>query len=376
MHDRRIPDRRSFLTTSISLAGTLAAPALVRAQSLGSSFKGQTLKAMVYSGINENTWRKFFVPQFEAATGAKLIIDAAWTEGVAKLKASPGSEPPFDILMTDPIQGYPTIDEGLLQKVNLANIPNFQKFHNRVRAGRVPEESWGVSFISSAMTLSWNTEAVPGGLQNWGQLLDAPARGNMMLCALYYMSIYTFACMKAAKENAVGKAAQMCLTNLDDVLNFARANRDAVKYWWPNTAEAVNTLVRKNVIAGNIHGNGLLAPMRDGRPVAGVIPTGDVAYVPLFLVVPKNVRNPALVEAALNHFCSEEFQRSSAETGELPANILSVAQAHAPKDKVWATAYPDTAAEFEALRFYPYEAYFKDLRKVTNTWEREIMRKS
>lgn len=375
MNDRSHSGRRVFIAQAAALAGSLAAPAIVRAQSMGSGFRGQTIKALVYSGINENTWRKHFVPQFEAATGAKVVIDAAWTEGIAKLKTAPGTEAPFDILMTDPIQGYPAIDEGLFQKVNLGNVPNLQKFHARVREGRVLQESWGIPFVSSAMTLGWNTEAVPGGLESWQQLLEAPIRGNMMLYSLYYMSLYTFAAMKAAKENAVGKAAEMLASDMDNVLKFARDNRDAVKYWWPSTSDAVNALARKNVVAGNIHGNGLLAPMRDGRPVNGRIPPGDVAYVQLFLVVPKNVKNPALVEAALNHFCSEDFQRASAETAELPSNIPAIAQAYAAKDKVWATAYPDTAEEFNALRYYPYDAYFKNLNKVRTAWEREIIRK-
>ena len=375
MNQRISPQRRVFIKHTVSLAGALAAPAIVRAQSMGSSFRGQTIKVLVYSGINENTWRKHFVPQFEAATGAKVVVDAAWTEGIAKLKTAPGNEAPFDILMTDPIQGYPAIDEGLFQKVNLGNVPNLQKFHARVREGRVLQENWGIPFISSAMTLGWNTELVPGGLESWQQLLEPPLRGNMMLYSLYYMSLYTFAAMKAAKDNAVGSAAQMLAADIDDVLKFAKDNRDAVKYWWPSTADAVNALVRKNVMAGNIHGNGLLAPMRDGRPVRGTIPKGDVAYVQLFLVVPKNVKNPALVEAALNHFCSEDFQRASAETSELPSNIPSIAQAYAARDSVWATAYPDTADDFNSLRFYPYDAYFKNLNKVRTTWEREIIRK-
>ena len=90
---------------------------------------------------------------------------------------------------------------------------------------------------------------------------------------------------------------------------------------------------------------------------------------------PKNVKNPALVDAALNHFCGEDFQRASAETGELPSNIPAIAQAQGQKDKIWATAYPDTIAEFDQLQYYPYDAYFKHLDKIKTAWEREIIRK-
>lgn len=377
MQEHDAANRRKFLKQAIQVAGAMALPGLAAAQPKppARDFKGQTLTALVYSGINENTWRKHFVPQFEASTGAKVVIDAAWTEGIAKLKTAPAGQAPFDLLMTDPMQGYPSIDEGLFRKVDFKSIPNMQRFHRKILQGRVYEEQWGVPLISSAMTLGWNTEAVGSGLESWQQLLEAPVRGNMMLYSLFYMSLYTFAAMKAAKERAVGKAGEMMMSDIDGVLRFARDNKDAVKYWWPSTADAVNALARKNVIAGNIHGNGLLAPMRDKRPVAGLIPPGDVAYVQLFLVVPKGVRNPALAEAALNHYCSEEFQRALAETGELPSNIPSIAQAYSQKDKVWSVAYPDSPAEFDALQYYPYDAYFKHLNKIRTTWEREIIRK-
>jgi spermidine/putrescine-binding protein len=382
MDQQKQAERRQFLQQGVGVAAGLAMPglaipgnAVAQARPEGRDFAGQTLTALVYSGINENTWRKHFVQPFEEATGAKVVIDAAWTEGIAKLKTAPANQAPFDILMTDPTQGYPAIDEGLFRKIELKNIPNLAKFHKRILAGRVYDEQWGVPFISSAMTLAWNTEAYPNGLESWTQLLDGPARGNMMLYSQYYMSLYTFAAMKAEKDRAVGKAGEMMMNDIDGVLRFAKENRDAVKYWWPSTADAVNALARKNVVAGNIHGNGLLAPMRDKKPVNGRIPPGDVAYVQLFLVSPKSVKNPALVEAAMNYFCSEAFQRASAETGELPANIPAIAQAQGEKDNVWATAYPNTQAEFDQLQYYPYDAYFKHLDKIKTTWEREIIRK-
>ena len=196
----------------------------------------------------------------------------------------------------------------------------------------------------------------------------------MMLYSLYYMSLYTFAAMKAEKDRAVGKAGEMMMNDIDGVLRFAKDNRDAVKYWWPSTADAVNALARKNVVAGNVHGNGLLAPRRDRRTGrrAGSRP-GDVAYVQLFLVSPKNVKNPALVEAALNHFsAARTFQRASAETGELPWNIPGDRAGPGREGQASGRRrIPDTAAEFDQLQYYPYDAYLRAPgRGQGPTWER------
>ncbi len=95
MIDHDSAKRRTVLQRA-RLGGRAGVAGLAAAQSrpAGRDFAGQSLTALVYSGINENTWRKHFVPQFEAATGAKVVIDAAWTEGIAKLKTAPGTRRP------------------------------------------------------------------------------------------------------------------------------------------------------------------------------------------------------------------------------------------------------------------------------------------
>lgn len=352
-----------------------ASPSPQATSGTSGDFEGRTLTILTYSGINETVWRDNFAPQFKEATGADVIVDAAWTEGIAQLQTA-GDSPPFQIMMTDPMQGYPARDEGLFRNIDLGALDNLNKFHPNIVQGRAVEEEFAVPFISSAMTLAWNTERVPEGLERWGQLLDSPLRGDMMLYNLYYMSLYTFAAIRADVEGAVGSASDMVRDDLDGVLAFAKENRDAVSYWWPSTADAVNALIGGNVSAGNIHGNGLLAPARDGEPVAGTIPEGDVAYVQLFLAVPAGVSDDEMdiVQAALNHYCSEEFQRAVAETGELPSQIPAIAKEYGAEHEEWAAAYPNTSEEFDALAYYPYEAYFADRQKIEETWDREILR--
>ncbi|MDQ4132596.1 MAG: extracellular solute-binding protein [Actinomycetota bacterium] len=336
-------------------------------------FPGQSITMLVYSGITERLYKDNFVPQFEAATGAKVTIDAAWTEGIARLQASPADNPAFDVVLTDPTQGLPAIQSGLFQQIDTDKIPNAKQFAPQLLDTSVWRDGWGLPFHSSAMTLATNTSARPQPYQSWAELLDSPPPQGVMLYNLPYMSVYTFAAMKAEKEGKVGQAASMLGDDPQGVMDFAVANRGLVKYFWPSTTDGVNALVNGEVAAGNMHGNGLLAPIRAGKPVAGVLPGGDVAYAQVFQAVPRGVRNLDLSIAAINHVASAEFQQALASSGEYSAAIPEIAQAQAAKDPVWAQAFPSREEEFAELRYYPYEALADP--QIAARWDREVLRK-
>ncbi len=158
------------------------------------------------------------------------------------------------------------------------------------------------------MTLAWDKETFPGGLRDRGDLLEAPARGAFTSYGSYYMGLFTFAAIKAAREGKAGQARQMLENDLDGVLNYAKENRDAVKYWWSATTDAVQAFLGKNVVAGSLHGNGLLAPVRDKKPLEFIIPERDRACVQLFFLVPKGSKNKDVAEAALDHITGSTFQ--------------------------------------------------------------------
>jgi spermidine/putrescine-binding protein len=147
-----------------------------------------------------------------------------------------------------------------------------------------------------------------------------------------------------------------------------------VKYFWPSTTDGVNALVKGEVAAGNMHGNGLLAPLREGKPIGGVVPPGDVAYAQLFFTIPKNVRNKDLAIAAINHVASEDFQRALAQSGEYSCAIPAIAEEQASKDPVYAKAFPHSDKDFAALSYYPYDVIVGQADRIDKVWDREVLR--
>jgi spermidine/putrescine-binding protein len=387
--DRRALLRRAGVLAGATLLGACArmedaptagdavgTPAPGDAAAPGGEFAGQSLTLLVYSGLTEELYRRFFVPQFSARTGAQVTIDAAWTEGIARLEAAGRDDVPFDLVLTDPTQGLPAIAAGLFQAFDTSRVPGAGNFAPRLLDTEVWTRGFGLPFHSSSMTLATNTSLRSEPYRTWAELVEDPPAQGVMLYSLPYMSLTTFAAMQAEQQGAPGAGADLLRDDLDGVLAYAVEHRDLVTYWWPSTTDGVNALVQGNVAAGNLHGNGLLAPIRAGEPVAGIIPPGTAAYAQVFFAVPTGVRNLDLSLAALDHVASEEFQRALASSGEYAAAIPSVAAEQAARDEVWAAAFPSTPEDFETFAYYPYDVYTAHAERIAEVWDREVLRQT
>ena len=341
----------------------------------GGDFDGEEITLLVYSGLTEDLYRANFVPQFEALTGATVTIDSAWTEGIARLEAAPDDAPPFDVVLTDPTQGLPAIEQGLFQQFDTGRVPNAAaNFHPSLLDTTVYDQGYGIPFTSSAMTLATNTELAEP-FTTWNELLARTPEQGFMLYNLSYMSLYTFAEMMAEAEGMdPGQGRDLLEGDLEGVLSFAAANGDKVGFYWLSTSAGVDALVNGEVAAGNIHGNGLLAPIRDGAPVTGTVPPGTEAYVQLFFGVPQGVRNLDLSLAALDHICSRAFQQTLAESGEYACAVQDIAEDYAGTDDLWAAAFPSTEAQFDALKYYPYDVYAANADRIAEVWDNEVLR--
>lgn len=340
----------------------------------GGEFKGQKLRVFVYTGATETMFREVFVPRFEAATGATVVVDPGWWDSIPKLKASPPGQPAFDLVLTDATQGYPAIKEGLFQKLDLTRIPNTANLSPSVLDTWVYRDGYGVTFPESMMTLAYNKEMIDFEPNCWGDLLKDGVKGKLGIYNSFYMSLYTFACMKVSLEGRPGTAHAEVGNNLKGVFAFAKEHRDRVKFWWPTSTDMVLNLTQKNCAAGNMHTREILQAMPHRKDLGAVVPAEDRACVQVMWVVPEGTRVKALAEEAINLLLSEAVQTEYARGGSMTP-IASVAKRTADRDPLWKQIFPSTEEQLRAVQYYPYEAYFKDWDDIATTWDREVLRK-
>jgi putative spermidine/putrescine transport system substrate-binding protein len=368
----RGPTRRQFLSSTTGLVAGVAA-GCGRGGNTG-PFAGQKLRIFVYAGGHERTMREVFVPAFEAKTGAAVVLDPGWWDAIAKLKASPKGKPAFDLVVTDATQGYPALREGLFQKLDVKRIPNRANLTPAVLDNWVYQEGYGITFPDSVMTLAYHKDLVKFQPSGWDDLLRDDVRGKVALYNSFYMSLYTFACMKVAREGKPGTAAAAVARDLDGVLAFARENRDRVKFWWPTSTDLTLGLAQKDYAIGNMHSPEMLAALRERPELGAVVPEADRAFVQVMWVVPDGTPHKELAETAIDLIFSEEMQRAFARQGSATA-VLSAARDVAAEDPYWKQIYPSTEEQLKSLRYYPYDVYAAHWDHIARVWDREVLRK-
>jgi spermidine/putrescine-binding protein len=362
--------RRQFLTRAAVGAAIVSAGCGRRSASESTD---QQLRVFVYAGGHEKTMREVFVPRFEAATGATAILDAGWWDAIPKLKASPPDRPPYDLLITDATQGFPAARAGLFRSLDLSRIPNHKNLTPSVLDHWIYRERHGLPYPDSVMTLAYHKDAVSPPPRTWADLLRPELRGQLGLYNSFYMSLYTFACMKAAAEDNPGTAARMVQTDLDGLLKFARANRACVKFWWQTSTDMTLGLVNRDCAAGNTHSPEMLQALRSQPKLGAVVPDADRAFVQVFWAIPAGATKVELAEKAIDLIFSEELQYEFARRGSATA-VLPAARRIAAEDPLWASLYPHTEEQFHSLRYYPYDVYFEHWDEIDRFWTREVLR--
>jgi spermidine/putrescine-binding protein len=237
------------------------------------------------------------------------------------------------------------------------------------------KEGYSIPYPASVMTLAYHKDLVPFQPKRWSDLLREEVRGKTALYNSFYMSLYTFACMKVDQEGRAGEAAKEMERNLDGVFAFAKKHRDRVKFWWPTSNDMILALAQKDCAIGNMHSPEMLPALREKPELRAVVPDADRAFVQSMWVIPQGTPRKELAEAAINLIFSEEMQLAFARNGSA-TGILSVAEQMAAEDPFWKQIYPSTKEQLATLRYYPYDAYFHDWDRVGRTWDREVLRKS
>jgi putative spermidine/putrescine transport system substrate-binding protein len=192
----------------------------------------------------------------------------------------------------------------------------------------------------------------------------------------FYMSLYTFACMKVATAGKPGTAAQAINDDLGGVLDFAKRESNRLRFWWPTGTKMIQDLLQGNFAAGNAHSVAVLQTIAEKPDMIGfVTPDTDRAYVQLMWVIPADTPNAVLAEVAIDFLLRKDVQAAIARRGAGTSHV-EAAREVAAENPMWAKTYPSTDEQFRTMKYFPYEAYFKDWDRITKVWEKEVLRKS
>lgn len=318
----------------------------------GARRPGPVLTVFTWAGPWGQTFERVLKPLFEKATGARVLFDNGWGEEIPKLLIAPPDQPPYDVMIVAPFQVYPLIRQQRFARLDFGLLPNLRGFAGEALDNWIAREQWGLTWPDAMHTGIYRTDLLRAAPATWADLLEA----SPGLYRASYMSLYTFAAMRWP-----GRASEAIEQDFESVFRYAREQRGRVRHWWTTSPDMAFNLLQGNVRAGNIHSVDVFPLFAAKRPV-DVLVTADRAHFQAIWLVPKGTPYRALAHEFLNQFASLEFQRAYAAAG-FPTPVAAAAG----EDPLWKRLYAGPA------RYYPYDAYVKQWRAMTERWNQEVL---
>jgi putative spermidine/putrescine transport system substrate-binding protein len=136
-------------------------PFIKAAGAQAKQFDGKQIRVLTWSdATGQAAVRNIFKP-FEEMSGAKVVADLTGTtsEMVAKIKAS-AAKPQYDVVILSGVGAYTLADAGLLEKPDLAKIPNLENVFRDYRTG-ASDHGIGYYLWSDGLLYNTKTYSVP-----------------------------------------------------------------------------------------------------------------------------------------------------------------------------------------------------------------------
>ena len=170
--------RREFIRTT-ALIGTSAALGLRSKASFSSSEETLAEKLYVYNWsyyVAEDT-----IPNFEKEFGVKVVYDnySSNEELLAKLQAGGTG---YDLIFPSDYMVGIMGSEGLLEELNLSNIPNFENIEKRfIKLPFDPENKYSVPYLWGTTGIGFSAEKVDEKVDTWNILWNEKYKGRISM---------------------------------------------------------------------------------------------------------------------------------------------------------------------------------------------------
>ncbi|WP_372892311.1 PotD/PotF family extracellular solute-binding protein [Rhodosalinus sp.] len=260
-----ITRRRLLASTGAAALGTLAAPAVLRAQSA-------PLKIGTYGGYFEESFREHIYPDFTAATG--LEVDSipeptgeAWL--VQLQQAARAGEAPADVSMMAQVPRIRGERAGLWAELdrdamdNLGNLP--EHFVYSYEDGR----TYGTGAVSWFITLVSNTDVYSEAPESWAELWD-PANENRL--GLLALASNSFLLEITATVHFGGKEILATEEGILEVMEKLAEVKPNVQLWYRDEGQFQQALETGEIPMGQYYHDVTGLAAADGKPVRSTFP--------------------------------------------------------------------------------------------------------
>ena len=132
-------------------------------------FRNQTLRVSTWSGANATVFQEEIKPAYEEATGGTVEIVPGWSEILAKIRAAPADDPPYDLTVTGDRQHYLGLQSDLWEPIDVTGLDNAA----RIKEPLLREDPISVPVAYGVMCHAYDESAVEETPGPWADLLTS-----------------------------------------------------------------------------------------------------------------------------------------------------------------------------------------------------------
>lgn len=310
--------RRTLLKTSALAAGSLAMPAVLRAQSN---------ELVIGCAASHTAWmEQIVIPHMREAIGANVIFEGTRSAVNLEKMASNRDRPYLSVVqMDDPVM-LQAVDEGLLEQLTLEGVPNLAN----LRAGTVHLDGMWANYVQPWAGIAYNSDLL-SGVDSWNRLWEPEAQGKVIIPSLQNTEgMWTLFASALLATGLPFSEAQYEIDAAFDKLAELRPNLLNV---YTSMPQSFNLLEQGEItmLAGNF--SSFAFPRKEeGSPVDLAVPGEGIFAMPSGICQVKDGPNPELAAAYINEILSAELQSTLADfASSLPSNTLSTGGAAVPE---------------------------------------------
>jgi putative spermidine/putrescine transport system substrate-binding protein len=293
---------------------------------------------------------------FEQATGVKaILVPNNSVQAAAKLRATKGN-PEFDVIVVDIEIATPLAREGLLEKLDFAQLKN--------RPDILPQafdpDGFFINNHSNGTVIAYNPELIDKP-ESWADVLDPRYKGKIALPDITGTAGVHFLL-------AVNRLKGGTLDNVDPGFEAIKAIKDNVLMYYTQADQIVPLLQRGEIVMAPWYVDRIGSAVDTGVPVAVSYPKEGGVAVRSTISVPAGSKNKDHAMAFIDYELSPEAQKCFADRKYAgPVNVK------AEPSETAAKVLPSTA-DLDNLWKIDFDVIAAKRPEWIERWQREIAR--
>lgn len=305
---------------------------------------GLLLLTLILSGCSSNketlyvyNWGDYMdesiIAEFEKETGIKVVYDTFATNEDMYVKIKSGGSS-YDLIFPSDYMITRMRDEGMLEKINLANVPNFKYIDDRFKGQDYdPNNEYSIPYIWGTVGILYNTTMVDDPVDSW-DILWNPKYSKQIL-------------MLDSQRDAIGVALIKLGYSLNstDPKQISEAG-ELLKQQKPLVLAYALDEIKDKMVSGEA----ALALVWSGDAIYAMQSNPDLDYaIPKEgtnlwfdgMAIPKGAKNKAAAEKFIDFLCRTEIAFRNADYTGYATPHVEARELLDPEIRNNKAAYPD-----------------------------------